>query len=222
MLGLLTREHCTNLRFPQLYGPDLLEGMRCLLPHAVVEARQLRGEILIDTQLHCQLSLLASNLLLQGTSVVGQARDSCQKAVRSDEGVAICIYAHAHELQCQHAEVCRRRFDPDAVVIHQPYAQRPTNTDRCRGRLEEGQVRDGGDVRPVLPAVRVRAAVSHFLERVDTGIDSATRRRCAQLRVFLAILPGEKYCLKRAESPLVDKDASSYLHLFGIRRNLTR
>ena len=179
MLSPLTREHIIDPRFPHLEDPDLLESMHCLQPHAVPEARQLRGEILVHTQLPCQLSLLLGDSLLQGTGVVGQARNFGQKTVRSDEGAAICIYAHAQALQCQHAEVCRRRFDPVALVIPKPEAQCRTDSDRCGGRMEETQERDGGDVRPVLLAVRFRAAVSHIPRACRHRERRPTRRRAA-------------------------------------------
>ena len=73
-----------------------------------------------------------------------------------------CRAAQAHELVRAWERGSERASWGHTVVIHQPDAQRPTNTDRCGGRLEESQVRDGRDVRPVLPAVRVRAAVSHI------------------------------------------------------------
>ena len=156
MLSLLTREHCSNLRFPQLYCPDLLAGMRCLLPHAVVEARQLRGEILIDTQLHCQLSLLASNLLLQALSVLSQPGHSCQKTVGFDEGGAVDIELHADPPQCKCADVSRA---PEAGRV----AKCLTDVERCGSRLKQSQVSEGRDVLPVLhPIARARVSMTHI------------------------------------------------------------
>lgn len=91
MLSPLTREHCIYLRLPQFKDRDLLLGMCCLLQHAVLEAPQLRGETVVNTQLHCQLSLLLSDTPLQGMSVVGQPRNCCQKTAWSDEGLATAV-----------------------------------------------------------------------------------------------------------------------------------
>ena len=112
-----------------------------------------------------------------------------------------CRAAQAHELVRAWERGSERASWGHTVVIHQPDAQRPTNTDRCGGRLEESQVRDGRDVRPVLPAVRVRAAVSH----IPRACRHRERRRhkavCSV--VFLAILvflADEKYCLPKGET----------------------
>ena len=125
-----------------------------------------------------------------------------------------CRAAQAHELVRAWERGSERASWGHTVVIHQPDAQRPTNTDRCGGRLEESQVRDGRDVRPVLPAVRVRAAVLH----IPRACRHRERRRhkavCSV--VFLAILPGEKYCLKRAESPQAESFES-----FAPKRKMT-
>ena len=66
---------------------------------------------------------------------------------------------------------------------------------------------------------------SHRSERAGVGSRFATASHnclnvvtASQRRRSAKVL----YCLKGAESLVVDKDASSYLHLFRIRRFLTR